>query len=240
MKNNLNLTIIIVAALIVGGILIAVFYAFPKSNSNKVIQVVGNAQFSVKPDKALVYIQVQTNATTAQEAKNMNTNMYDNIISALKLIGIQDSDIETENYNIYPSCTYSEKGQICNGFIVSNAIKVSTTNFDILSKIVDAAVDNGGLINYINFELSNDKSNSYKADALKMASEDAKNKATAVAAGQGSKVGNLVSISVNDYNYYPIPFYTAGSGADIKQSVANVQPKNLDISATVTVTYEIA
>ena len=238
-NSNLNLTAIIIVALIVGGILLTIFYVFPKS-SNRVIEIVGNAQFSAKPDKASVYIQVQTNATTAEEAKNANAKIYDNTLSALKTLGIYSSDIETENYNIYPNCIYTQEGQKCNGFIVSNAIKINTMNFDILGKIVDTAIDNGALINYINFDLSNEKSNAYKADALRLASEDAKKKAEAVALGQGKSVGELVSISVNEYNYLPVPIYSAESGGSVKQAVTNIQPKNLDITATVTVKYEIA
>jgi len=239
-KTNLNLTAIIITAIIVAGVLITVFYAFPQKTSDRVIEVVGNTQFFVKPDKALVYIQIQTNGTTAEESKNKNADIYRDVLDALKVIGITDDDIETENYNIYPHCEYTPEGQKCSGFIASNAMKITTTNFYSVSKIVDSAVDNGALINYINFELTTQQNNFYKAEALRMASEDAKAKAEAVAAGQGKQVGNLVSISVQDYQYFPIPLYRAAeSTVDVKQAVTNIQPKNIDVSATVIVKYEI-
>jgi predicted transposase YbfD/YdcC len=44
----------------------------------------------------------------------------------------------------------------------------------IWQKVIDSGVDAGALLQYINFELSNDKQNEYKAQALREAGEDAK------------------------------------------------------------------
>ena len=237
--SKINQTPIIITAIIVIGVLVALFSFIPRT-SERVIDVTGNTQFTVQPDKTVVYVQVQTNGTTAEEAKDKNANVYSNVVAALRNIGA--TDIETENYNIYPNCVYTQDGQKCNGFVASNNIKVNTKDFEIIGKIVDAAVDNGALINYINFELSSEKSNEYKAKALKLASEDARSRADAVASGQGKKAGRLVSISASDYNYYPYPLYAraeAGIAADVKQAVTDIQPRSLDISASVTARYEI-
>ena len=240
--TKINQTPIIITAIIVIGVLVALFSFIPRT-SERVIDVTGNSQFTVQPDKAVVYVQVLTKAETADAAKNMNAETSSKVLAALDAIGIAKTDVETENYNIYQDCEWTQDGQKCKGFAASNNIKVSSKDFNNVGKIVDAAVDNGGLISYINFELSTEKSNEYKAQALKLASEDAKTKADAVASGQGKKAGKLVSISASDYGYAPYPLYARAEGgiaSDVKQAVTSIQPKSLDISASVTARYEIS
>lgn len=238
--QKLNWTAIIITVLIIIAVFGAMTYLYPRQASGRSVETTGTAQMTVSPDKAVVYAQIQTNGTTADQAKDANSEIQAEVLSALKKIGVEEKDIETENYNIYQNCEWTEKGQKCSGFIASNSLKINIKNFSITGKAVDAVVDNGALVSYINFELSTAKSNEYKALVLKMASEDAKIKADAVAAGQGRKVGKLVSISASEYNYYPYPLYRAEGAVSLKEAVAtSIQPKNLDISATVSARYEI-
>jgi uncharacterized protein YggE len=78
---------------------------------------------------------------------------------------------------------------------------------------------------------------------LAEASKDAKIKAESIATGLGKKLGSLVSVSAQDYNYMPYPLYSrdmaVAEGLEIKQVVTNIQPKNLEISSTVSVIYNI-
>lgn len=69
------------------------------------------------------------------------------------------------------------------GYVVSNYIKITLKEFDKVGKVIDVSVDSGALVNYINFELSNEKMNEYKAMALANASQDAKRKAEAIVLG---------------------------------------------------------
>ena len=222
-------------AIILGGIFIY------QNVGGTTLTVTGNAQTTVNPDQAVVYVQIQTTDISAEEAKNENARIYDDVLTALIKVGIEMKDIETQNYNIYPKYNWSSGYQEIIGYTVSNSMKIITDDFNNVGKIVDAAVDNGGLISYINFELSNEKSNDYKASMLAEAASDAKKKATAIADGLGKKVGKVVSISTSDYNYYPYPLYRMEEGvaSDVKTVATDIQPENLDISATVSVVYKI-
>lgn len=205
------------------------------------VTVTGNTQTTVSPDQAIVYLQIQTTDVSAEKAKNENSKIYDDVLTALIKISIEMKDIETENYNIYPQYNWSSGNQEITGYTVSNNMKITSKDFNNVGKIIDASVDNGALVSYINFDLSNAKSNEYKAVILANASQDAKTKATAIASGLGKKVGKVVSITSSDYNYYPYPLYSAeaGGATDVKTVATNIQPKNLDISASVTVVYKI-
>lgn len=237
--QTLNLTAIIIVILIIVSTFVG-FYIYQSGNEKATVTATGNYQTKVAPDQALVYLLIQTKAKSAEEAKNENARISDNVLNALIKVGAERKDIETENYNIYPEYNWTSGEQKIIGYTASNNIKVTTKDFKNVGKIIDATVDDGALVSYINFELSPDKNNEYKATVMASASLDAKNKAESVANGLGKGIGKIISISTSDYYYQPYPFYRAEeAGVDAKTVATSIQPKSLDISATVTVTYEI-
>ena len=121
-------------------------------------------------------------------------------------------------------------------------LEISAEDSAKLSNIIDITTESGALISSINFELSQEKQNQYKAEALKLASEDAKIKAEAVADGLNKKLGRLVSVSTSDFDYYPWRVYESSAGSsteDAKVATANIQPSNQKISARVTAIFKI-
>lgn len=239
---NINWTNIIIAVILIAGLLGAIVYLVPKPSSGNTITVTGNFQTTVPPDQAVVYAQVQTRSMSTDDAKNNNSNVSDAVLTALMKAGIESKDIETQGYSISPEYDWTNNGQVFKGYVATNSIKITTKNFNDAGKIVDAAVDAGATINTINFELSNAKQNEYKASALANASTDAKNKAQAIATGLGKSLGNVVSVSTSDYGYVPYPIYRAGAPTtvDVKEVATNLPSGSVDITATVSVSYEIA
>ena len=239
--TKLNLTAIIVAVVVIVGVLAGVFLLLSKGNETTV-SANGNFQMKVAPDEAVVYLLVQTKGATAEAAKNENARISDSVLTSLIKTGIERKDIQTENFNIYPEYDWSNGTQTLIDYAASNNLKVTTTDFNNVGKIVDASVDSGALVSYINFELSNAKNNEFKAVALANASLDGKRKAEAIAAGLGKKIGDLVSVQSSDYNYAPYPLYRSdmvAEGVAVKSVSTNIQPTTLDITATVSVTYKL-
>jgi uncharacterized protein YggE len=238
--QKINMTAIIVAALVVIAVLVGVSMLL-NNGEKQTISTTGNAQIKVDPDEAVVYLLVDTRAVTAEAAKDKNAVISDKVLTELIKLGIDRKDIQTENYNIYPEYNWSSGYQDLIGYVASNTFKVGTTDFGKVGTIIDASVNAGALVNYINFELSNAKSNEYKTKALADASKDATSKADAIAAGLGMKVGKLVSVSASDYNYMPYPIYRMGSaGAEsVKDVATNIQPQQLEVAASVTAVFAL-
>jgi len=212
-----------------------------KEKERKTISASGNSQISVVPDEAVVYLLIETRNESAEGAKDQNAWISEKVIAELGRVGLNKEGIETENYNIYPEYDWINGIQRLRGYVASNYIKITLKEFNKVGKVVDASVDSGALINSINFELSNEKMNEYKAMALANASQDAKKKAEAIVAGLGKKLGSLVSISAPEYSYMPYPLYRmeAAEGADVKSVATNIHPRNIEVSASVNVVYEI-
>ncbi|MEM3408400.1 MAG: SIMPL domain-containing protein [Candidatus Micrarchaeia archaeon] len=240
-KQQLNLTTVAVVAILVIGFLFAIYYLYPKQSYDQTISVTGNAQMKVLPDRVVIYAQILTRSKdSAEEAKNLNARISDVVLTSLIKVGVNRSDIETSGFSVYPEYDWTQdQGQVLKGYAASNSMKITIADFENAGKIVDAVVNNGGLINYINYELSVEKMNEYKAQALSEASKDAKKKAESIASGLGKTLGDVVSVSASEYNYYPYPIYRTDAGADLKEISTNLPSAKLDVTATVSVTYKI-
>ncbi len=244
--NGMHITAITVTILLILGIFGAIAMINNSNSNERIISVTGNAQKSVAPDKAVVYLLIQTTNISAENAKDENAKTSEAVLAALANAGIGSGDIETENYNIYPEYDWSDSKQTLIGYKASNSIKVTTKEFNEVGKIVDASVDSGAWVNYINFELSKDIENKYKAEVMALASQDAKAKAEAIAEGLDKKIGRLISVSASDYNYSPWPLYrmqeasgmTASNDA-AKSAVTDISPKDLEVYSSVSVSYKL-
>lgn len=247
MKNSeaTKITLIIVAGIILLGILsYSAFMSLIPETGKDTINVNGQASIDVIPDLVAVYFNIETNASTTEQAKNKNSEISDKLTTALIKEGFEKKDIQTQNFNIYPNYEWENDKRVQKGYKATHSIKVkfSTENSDKIGEVVDAGVDTGAGISYINFELSQELQNTYKAEAIKFAAQDARIKADALAQGLDKKVGDLLSVSMNNYNYSPWLVYdTAGatSTAEIKSATTNIQPSEKEVSAIVSATFKI-
>jgi len=248
-ESGVKIAIIISAAIIIVALIGAVgFYKLvnPYSAGNT-ISVQGNSVIKVTPDIVTVYFNVETNGETAVEAKDANSEIVDDLITALVKQGFERADIQTQSLNIYEDIRWENGKEKSYGYKASHQIKVelSTNQADEIGEVIDAGVDAGALLQYINFELSNDKQNEYKAQALKEAGEDAKIKAESLAEGLDKKLGSLVSISSSDWGYRPWALYSNAGGdmlaeaASAKQATTDIQPGTQEVTGYVSVVYKL-
>jgi len=232
-------------AVLVVAVLITVFLIFNTGNlsSGQTIDVVGTSTITAEPDILAVYVNIQTLDDDASVAEDENSRISRDIELELLRLGIERDDIETMSFNIYPEYVYENGQRTQNGFRVTNQLRVKTEEFSMAGDIIDIVVDNQGLINYINFELTEEREQELKAQAMEEAARDSKGKAEAVASGLDKRVGKLVSVQVSDYNYYPFRAFgevAAGSDAAIVQEAkTSINPRDLEITSRVTAKYRI-
>ncbi len=240
-------------SMIVGMVLVAMLLSActitvqqPNTEKQNTISVNGNAQFKLAPDEASVYLRVETNGTTAKEAQDKNSVAMAAIQSALRRAGVEKADMETTGYNLYPYSywDYKQNRQVESGFKVSHNLKIKTTEIERVGEFIQAGVDAGATgVDSISFELSDEKTNDAKKEALRQAVDDAEGKAEALALGIDKNVGKVVSVSINEYNVYPI--YRGGMEAmavksDMGAPAPQIAPGDVDVSASVQVVFEIA
>src|SRR3989344_3632767 len=241
MEKSVKITLIIsaVVLLIVFGGLSFIKEIISPSDT---ISSAGEARVKAMPDVTSVYFFVETKKERAEDAKNSNNAIFNEIKTALLRNGILDKDITTEQFSVNENFEWDGTTSVRNGFIAQHYAKVNLQDIDQASKVIDAVIDNQGRINYINFELSQEKQNFYKAEALKLASEDATRKAEAIASGLNKELGRLVSVETDEFQYNPWPIFSRDAGimekAAIKETVTDISPSEREVSARVVVKYK--
>jgi len=245
MENKYVIAVIVVLVILVGGYLAL-------NSSGAIVSATGESVLKVNPDKASVYLTIETRDKSAETAKVKHDEIVMKTEDSLISLGFDKDSIRTVSYNIYPDYDYSNGKQNQKGFIVYQQIVIETKDFDKVGKIVDSAVNSGALISYINFELSQEKQNEYKAQALEEAGKDAKLKAEATAKGLGKNIGYLVSVKNEEFNYGPVIYYQksfavgeagvsdiAVANADARSAALSLSPSEIDVRAVLTVEYKV-
>ena len=243
MKNLPTYVILILVIGLVGTTLLLNFNKERNPSNERTITATGNSESTIKPDKVEVYIKVYTQGDSADQVKDNNTKISNSVIAALKNEGIKDSDIETTQYYLNPRQRYDEKTNtfIQEGFELYNVMKVSSSNIDMAGKIIDVSIGAGATgIDSVQFTLSKNKEEEVRTDTLKIASQNARKKAEAVAEGLNVKLGEIQSISESNFNIFP--YIYAKEDIAISSGGAappQINPQNLQISASVTVIYKL-
>ena len=238
MKNNksLILVILIVTFVAIGAY---VFVNLPQGQG-EVISVSGTSEITTMPDYASVYILIETSDESAQDARDANSEITEDVMDALDKLNFKDSEIETQSYNIYEDYSWEDGTRNLLGYKVSNRIKITIEEYDFVASVVDSVVDEGALIQSINFEITQETENELKAQALEKATQDAKTKAEAIARGSGGKLGKVVSINAGDYHYRPYALYDmADESVSVKHAATQISPRELSVYGNVNVVYKV-
>ena len=244
MQNSIKITLIIV----VGVLLLAGlgYYAFGPEGPT--VPGDGSATVKAMPDLAIVYFNIEGKGDTSADATKVTSSIVDKMTNVLLTQGFTKEEIVTQSFSVNEDCQWKSTGQVCKGYKAYQSIKIEIPSSESskLSNIIDAGVNSGAGVSYISFELSPDKQNEYKKQAMILATQDATAKASGIAEGLGKKLGKVVSISTQYGGYFPYRAYESASGVAtmdstaVKAQVANIQPGEQDVSASVSVVYKLA
>ena len=169
------------------------------------ISVTGEGTLSLEPDLTLVNIGVETTATTVAEARGEAASAMAAIIAAVKAYGLEDRDIQTRSFNIWPQYEFQDEvtplgrrssKQVLVGYRVSNTASIKVRDLDNVGVIIDDIAEAGGdatRINGISFTVEDPKP--FMAALREAAVLDALAKAQQFADLTNVLVGRLVYIA---------------------------------------------
>lgn len=200
------------------------------------LTVQGNGSIKVMPDVAYVTVGVTTNNKEAEEAHNENKQIMNAVFNALKEAGLTDDDIRTTNYSTYPM--YDYEANKVTAYEVRNMVELTIKDIDKVGKYMDLAAENGAnTAHSVKFSVL-DESGPYN-EALKLAMETARTKADAIVLASNNKIVSTLSISENSYGYAAYDRYEMNEAADYGKAATPITAGELEITANVTVVYEI-
>jgi len=241
-ERKISLGLVIVGLIVAVGIIYWAFYTGPEVSAQ------GDSEIDAQPDEISVNIVIETKNATSAGAQEQNSLVKEKTIAALKKAGFKDEDIKYVSYYSQPWYEWTGNTNREKGFIVYQQIAVKTQDFQKVQKVVEAAIEGGALVQSIQMELSKEKQNEYKTEALEEASKNAREKARAIATGQGRRLGRLIELQNNEFSYHPTPYYTMKSGLESRE--ANVEardaassiqasPEDIKVTARVNARYRM-
>jgi uncharacterized protein len=206
----------------------------------RTLNVNGVGHVYLTPDIAYINIGVNTQDPSASDAVATNKTQSNAVIEAIRDFGVDAKDIRTTNFSIWSNQQYDEFGQIRGtSYVVDNTVNITVRDLDKLGDLLDSAINAGANSIYsIQFDVA-DKAEATK-EARAKAVEDAKLQAKELADTAGL---SLVDIhTINFYESNPYPYFEGkggGGGAAADSAVVPIQPGQLVIAVTVSMTYTI-
>ena len=194
-----------------------------------------------KPDIAVAYLSILTEAATSKAAQDENSRKSENVVDFLKKQGVDEKDIKTSGYNIYPQYNYPRfDAPEIRGYQVYQSLEVKIRDLDKASDILDGVVGAGvNQVGSFNFQIEDPEK--LKAEARQKAIDDAKNKAGELKNQLGIKLGRIINFSENTYGY-PIPLYERALPADAGGGFGggpSLPTGENEVTVNVTITYQI-
>ncbi|MFH1187091.1 MAG: SIMPL domain-containing protein, partial [Candidatus Levyibacteriota bacterium] len=236
---------IIVAGIIISALIISNSFNGISPGQDNVISAQGVSTVKAMPNLVSVYFNIETKAKTSENATKLNSDIVEKLKSNLIAQGFDEKKIQTQGFSVYPNYEWVGGKQVDKGFIATHSLilEMSADESEKIGKAIDAGVSAGAGISYINFELTQEKQNEYKAEALELAAQDAKIKAQATASGLDQEIGKLVSVQVDNFGYYPWNVYSGSGRAEdamlAKAETTSITPSEQEVTASVTAVFKL-
>jgi uncharacterized protein YggE len=218
------------------------------------ISLSGHGEISAVPDIANVNFTIRQEAKTVKEAQDKVAQIEKKTLDLLKTNNIADKDIKTQSVSFNPKYDYvyttstipctayncpSPGKSVITGYEAYESIAIKIRNTDDAGKIIQGLGTIGVTeLNGPNFAVDNEEG--LKAQARKLAINDAKIKAKELAKDLDIHLGEITSFS--ESGNYPMPMYdkaVMGAGVVSSASPAVLPTGENLITSDVTITYKI-
>ncbi|MEK7461857.1 MAG: SIMPL domain-containing protein [Patescibacteria group bacterium] len=215
------------------------------------ISVSGVGEAVSIPDIATFSFTVSADAKVADDAQREVTKKMDAILSGLKALGIEDKDIKTTDYSLYPKYTFAQavcsqtfcppSRQIQDGYTVSHDVSVKVRSTDNVGKAL-ALAGQSGATNISSITFTVDEPDKILDEARAEAIQDAREKAKLLAKALGVRLVRIVSFYDNTGGG-PMPYAMEAMGGDMMKAVSAPAPTiptgENKVIINVTIVYEI-
>ena len=191
-------------------------------NTGRSIQVSGTAVVNVTPDRVLIQLGVQSNATTPQKVETDNSTTINRVIHALKAQGIEEKEIVTDWYVIEP--IYEDYSSLyIKGYRINNIVAITLRDISKVNKVIIAAL-NAGANQVVNVEFYLSNLRKYRDQAREMAMIAAQEKAQDLASAAGAETGCVMNINENSWSHYNGGWYNQNRDLWTQNTMQSIAP----------------
>lgn len=157
----------------------------------------GSTTLKLRPDHVAFSIGVETEAASVSQAMAANSSKLAAVLAALQAKGVGPQEVQTSQFSIETPRDGNKKGT--SGLQVSNQVSVTRKDPSDAGVLLQAAVDAGA--NHAGaFRLFVADSRQHRDRGLELAFEDAKAKASQLAALSGGTLGRVLCVAEGGYS----------------------------------------
>lgn len=222
------------------------------------ISVVGKGEVFATPDVAEFSFTIEAKGADAVAAQNKAGETMDAVLAYLKETGVEEKDIKTSYYNMYPTyeqtapCWNTGWEMPCpatepkiNGYEVSQSVTVKVRDTAKAGELV-SGVGSKGARNVSGLSFTVDDTDALAAEAREKAIEDAREQAKELAKNLGKRLGKMTGYW-EDQGGYPYDSYYGMGGDTMMKAEGDMgmsRPATLPVgestvTAQVNISYEI-
>ena len=250
----------VIGILILSGLIVLQGAYKGETKEISTLDVTGTAKIYSPADKVDIYLSVETMNESAIYSQEENAIKMKNVRDAV-LKFIDEKDIETVDYSLYPVFTYDKEGnEKLIGYRTLHQIKIKLIlNIDnateeekkeageaneenkVIGKIIDGAVAAGAnRVDNIVFGLSDKRYEELKNNVSSLAVANAKEKAGVIANEIGVKLVGVHRVSEGYVSVTPLTKSLSSLSESLGGTGTEISPGQIEVSASVGVTFKIA
>jgi len=183
--------------------------SYNKTETETTLTVVGLGYVNVPPDMISLNLGIDTISPTAQEAVKNNTQIMNKIIESLKALDLDEKEVKTSYFSVYPQYLYDPEGKNppkITGYQASNNVNILSKETEKVAEIIDKSISAGAnRIDGPNFSLSPEAQRSLRGEVIQKAIKDAEASAEEMLAIQNLSIKGIKSMSIS-FGGYPLAY----------------------------------
>lgn len=205
------------------------------------IAVSGTGEVEGTPDVLTVSMGISLKRDTIQAALDEGASLATAVIDALKEAGVDEADIQTQQYRVNQEFRRAEGEQVPDGFRVTNVVRVDIREIERAGEIIAAGTEAGGdaiAVQGVRFSLEDDEE--LVERAREKAWEDARDKAEQLAGLSGQELGPARQISEELQGPGPVDLAQADQLLREDAAAPPVEPGEVSTSVRIEVRFELS
>jgi uncharacterized protein len=210
-----------------------------RSERSITLSAVGEAE--VSPDIARINLGMISEGDSVEEAQAANTVVMNALVTGLKELGIDETDIQSADYYVYPVYNHTDEPEnMIAGYGVEQSAAVKIRDLDMVDRVVAFSSEVG--VNSVGgLEFTIDDNEAYLAEARMDALEKIYKEAKVLSRALGVRMVDI--ISYDEYNMGDNSF-AGRSAMALDESVLfgevpTIEPGTTEVKLDVSVTFEI-
>ncbi len=204
-RNYLAVALIVFFAVSITYSLISAFSAlrvFSQKEDERVIEVIGEGEVFAIPDLAIISFSVENEEKEAELVLSNNAQKVNKVIAYLKENEIEEKDIKTTSFNLYPRYEYYEEmsyikpgeRRVLAGYEAVQTIEVKIRDMEKIGVLVEGGVTAGAnRVSGVSFTVENEKE--IKREAREIAIREAKREAEILSKQLGVKLTGIIGFN---------------------------------------------